>query len=58
MAIDDESKAGSCIVCSHAEAETINSLLRQGKSLRDIESEFDVSRSTLSRYKNRCLNLA
>jgi len=54
---EPETEAGGCIVCSHAEIETINNLLRQGKSLRDIESQFDVSRSTLSRHKNRCLNL-
>jgi len=59
MAIDNEpeTEAGSCIVCSHAEVEAINNLLRQGKPLRDIESEFEVSRSSLSRHKNNCLNL-
>lgn len=59
MAIDNEpeTEAGSCIVCSHAEVETINNLLRQGKPLRDIESDFEVSRSSLSRHKNNCLNL-
>jgi len=59
MAIDNEpeTEAGSCIVCSHAEVETINNLLRQGKPLREIESQFDVSRSTLSRHRSRCLNI-
>ena len=53
IALDNEAatEAGSCIVCSHAEIETINNLLRQGKPLRDIESEFEISRSTLSRHK-------
>jgi hypothetical protein len=46
-----------CKVCTHPERETIDNLLRQGKPLRDLESEFGVSRSTLSRHKNRCLNL-
>jgi len=36
---------------------TMGQLLRQGKPLRDIEAEFDVSRSSLSRHKNHCLNL-
>ncbi len=58
VAIDNEpeTEARSCVICSHAEVETINNLLRQGKPLRDIESEFGVSRSSLSRHKSRCLN--
>lgn len=52
-----EPETGSCIVCSHPEAEAINKQLKEGKSLRDLEAEFSVSRSTLSRHKNRCLNL-
>ena len=55
--LETESETGSCIVCSHAEVEAINNLLRQGKPLRDIEAEFGVSRSSLSRHKGRCLNL-
>ena len=55
--LEPETESGSCIVCSHPEVEAINSLLRQGKPLRDIEAEFDVSRSSLSRHKNNCLNL-
>ncbi len=54
---EDENQPRSCIVCSHAEVETINGLLRQDKPLRDIETKFDVSRSSLSRHKNNCLNL-
>ena len=54
---EPESEAGGCIVCSHVEVKAINNLLRQGKPLRDIESEFEVSRSSLSRHKNNCLNL-
>ena len=56
VAIGNETEAGSCIVCSHAEVETINGLLRQGKPLREIENEFDVSRSSLSRHKNNYPN--
>jgi len=52
-----EPETGSCIVCSHPEVEAINNLLRQGKPLRDIEAGFDISRSSLSRHKNNCLNL-
>lgn len=47
----------SCSICAHSEAEAINKQLREGKSLRDLEAEFSISRSTLSRHKNRCLNL-
>jgi len=47
----DEGQSQSCKVCAHAEVEAINKLLRQGRHLRDIESEFDVSRSSLSRHK-------
>jgi hypothetical protein len=54
---EPETEAGNCIVCRHSYVETINNLLRQGKPLRDIESEFDVSRSSLSRHKNLCMNL-
>ena len=39
-----------CRVCLHPEVDIINNLLRQGKSLRDLESEFGISRSTLSRH--------
>ena len=47
----------SCRVCQHPEREAIDKALREGRSLRDIETEFNVPRSTLSRHKNRCLNL-
>ena len=59
MAIDNETiePESGCIVCQHPEAEAINKLLRQGRHLRDIENEFGVSRSSLSRHKNKCLNL-
>lgn len=57
MAIENEpeTEAGTCIVCSHSEIETINKLLKDGKSLRAIEDEFGVSRSSLSRHKNNCM---
>ena len=54
---EPETETGNCIVCSHPEAEAINKQLREGKPLRDIETEFNVSRSTLSRHKNKCLKL-
>ena len=47
----------NCRVCNHPKVEAINTLLIEGKSLRAIEDEFNVSRSTLSRHKNNCLNL-
>jgi len=52
---EPENETGNCIVCSHAEVKTIDNLLRQGRHLRDIESEFSVSRSSLSRHKGKCL---
>jgi len=57
LAAIDEAEAVSCIVCSHAKVEEINRALAEGESLRDIEAEFSVSRSSLSRHKNNCLNL-
>lgn len=62
VAIDNEPEKTSeveliCRVCSHEKAAEINKLLKDGKSLRVIEGEFNVSRSTLSRHKARCLNL-
>jgi hypothetical protein len=53
-----ETTESRCMVCEHPKAEAINNALREGRSLRDIEAEFAVSRSTLSRHKNKCLNLA
>ncbi|MGD0794948.1 MAG: hypothetical protein ABR958_05075 [Dehalococcoidales bacterium] len=55
---DPEIEVGTCCVCSHADVETINGLLKNGKPLRDIESQFSVSRSSLSRHKKNCLNQA
>jgi hypothetical protein len=52
-----ETIEGKCLVCLHPKAETINKLLGEGKPLRDLETEFNVSRSTLSRHKRNCLNL-
>jgi hypothetical protein len=46
-----------CRVCQHPEHEAIDKALQSRRSLRDIETEFNVPRSTLSRHKNRCLNL-
>lgn len=47
----------TCRVCSHEKAEAINKALQDGRPLRELETEYNVSRSTLSRHKNRCLNL-
>jgi hypothetical protein len=47
----------NCRICQHPEREAIDKALKANRSLRDIETEFNVSRSTLSRHKNRCLNL-
>ena len=47
----------SCLVCREREREAIDKALQEGRSLRDIETEFNVPRSTLSRHKRNCLNL-
>jgi hypothetical protein len=63
LEIESELKPGTsevetnCRICQHPEREAIDKALRADRSLRDIETEFNVSRSTLSRHKNRCLNL-
>jgi len=64
MAIDNEPETEttsevelSCRVCQHPERGAIDKALQEGRSLRNIETEFNVPRSTLSRHKNRCLNL-
>jgi DNA invertase Pin-like site-specific DNA recombinase len=48
----------NCLVCSHEKAEAINKALQDGRSLRELETEYNISRSTLSRHKNRCLGLS
>ena len=61
LSVDDDDETPEveldCRVCQHQERAAIDNLLKKNKSLRDLESEFGVSRSTLSRHKNRCLNL-
>lgn len=47
----------ACLVCQHEKAEAINKALQDGRPLRELEAEYGVSRSTLSRHKNRCLSL-
>jgi uncharacterized protein YerC len=54
---ETETTEANCLVCGHPEVEAINKSLKEGKSLRDLEAEYKISRSTLSRHKNRCLNL-
>ncbi len=59
LAIDNETTEIelNCRVCNHEKVAEINKALQNSRSLRDIETEFNVSRSTLSRHKNNCLNL-
>ena len=52
-----EPELGQCNVCAHPDLETINAQLRQGTPLRDIERQFSVSRSSLSRHKNSCFEV-
>jgi len=61
MAMDSETETteveSSCRVCQHPKVTEINTALKEGKSLRALEEEYNVPRSTLSRHKNKCLNL-
>ena len=61
LAIDNDPETSevelNCRLCSHEKAAEINKALQDARSLRDIETEYNISRSTLSRHKNRCLNL-
>ena len=47
----------SCKVCRSEQREAIDKAIKEGRTLRDIEAEFGVSKATLSRHKNNCLNL-
>ncbi|MGA2669915.1 MAG: hypothetical protein ABSF21_00635 [Dehalococcoidia bacterium] len=57
---DDHSEIteANCLVCTHKDVEAINKGLKEGRPLRDLEAAFNVSRSTLSRHKNHCLDLS
>lgn len=58
LLLDGEPEAETnCLVCGHEAVEAINKGLKGGKPLRELETEFNVSRSTLCRHKNRCLNM-
>lgn len=48
---------GGCLVCQHERLDMINDALQDERPLRELEAEYNVSRSTLSRHKNRCLKL-
>jgi len=54
---EPETTEANCLVCQHEKVAEINEALKSGRPLRDLETEFNVSRSTLSRHKNNCLNL-
>lgn len=46
----------NCRVCNHEKVKEINEALKVGRPLRELETQYSVSRSTLSRHKNNCLN--
>ena len=50
-----EPEATQCLVCSHTAKEAIDEGLKALRSLRELEREFAVSRSTLSRHRRKCL---
>ena len=47
----------NCRVCNDDKVKLINAALEAGKPLRELEAEFNVSRSTLSRHKRNCLHI-
>jgi hypothetical protein len=53
----DETTETNCIVCAHESVKAINKDLKGNRSLRDMEAQFKVSRSSLSRHRTRCLKL-
>lgn len=55
--IENVDIAGGCSICSHPEVAEIDKALRDNISLRTIEAKHKVSRSSLSRHRNNCLNL-
>lgn len=57
LLLDTETTEVNCLVCQHDRLNEINKALQAGRPLRELETEYNVSRSTLSRHKNRCLNL-
>jgi len=56
MAIENEPET-TCGICQHPEVTEINKALKEGVALRTIEARHGVSRSSLSRHNNHCLNL-
>lgn len=55
LANDPETEKASCIVCAHPDVAIINGLLMEGtKTMRELEVEYKVSRSSLSKHKNNC----
>jgi len=49
--------AGGCSICSHPALTEIDKALKDNVSLRALETKYKVSRSSLSRHKNNCLNI-
>ncbi|MDD5095224.1 MAG: hypothetical protein PHV74_12740 [Dehalococcoidia bacterium] len=47
----------TCSACAHAQVEMINQRLKEGVSLRTLEEQFGISKSTLSRHKRKCLGI-
>lgn len=49
--------APCCIIGAHPQAESINAELKLGEGIRGIAARHNLSRSTLSDHKTRCLHL-
>jgi len=47
--------ARSCKVCGHEKRRAVETAIRSGTSLRDIERRFEVSRSSVDRHKKDCM---
>jgi hypothetical protein len=55
--VESENEGGGCVVCQSSERAAIDQALKEGVPLRTIEAGHGISRSSLSRHKNNCLNL-
>src|SRR5438045_9447269 len=46
-----------CTICSHSQTAKINKAIADGKSLRNIESQFGVNYQNVRRHAENCLSI-
>lgn len=46
-----------CSICFHSDVDKINTLIAEGKSFRDIAGQFELSKSSVSRHAEDCLDV-